>query len=90
VTTSRLAVFSTQPFEEAEFDPSHDRELMRGRIALAVSLTFLFTIGFFLFQASKGDEVARRHVTEAMPDVLPAVTTVLGTVIGFYFGSQKR
>lgn len=85
-----LAVFSAQPFEVAEYDPSRDRELMRGRIALAVSLTFLFTIGFFLFEASKVDETAWKQVTEAMHDVLPAVTTVLGTVLGFYFGSQKR
>jgi hypothetical protein len=25
-----------------------------------------------------------------MSSVLPAVTSVLGTVVGFYFGSQKR
>jgi len=86
----RGPTFSSQPFDVAEYDPSRDRELMRGRIALAVSLTFLFTIGFFLFQASKVDENGWKQVTEAMHDVLPAVTTVLGTVLGFYFGSQKR
>ena len=84
------AHFPAQPFEFAVYDPSRDRELMRGRIALAVSLTFLFTIGFFLYEASKAGDAAWKQVTEAMHDVLPAVTTVLGTVLGFYFGSQKR
>ncbi len=45
-------------------------------------------IAYLSFAASSIDTTWVR-VKDAMQAILPAVTSVLGTVLGFYFGSQK-
>jgi heme/copper-type cytochrome/quinol oxidase subunit 3 len=77
------------PFETKEYNPEQDREKIRGQVALAAAITFFAVVFFYLFQATRATD-QWPQVKEAMQSVLPAVTSVLGTVVGFYFGSQKR
>lgn len=82
--------FSTSPFKTADYDPEPARENIRGHITLSAAVTFFAVVAFYLFEAGRAGEGAWSHIKEAMQGVLPAVTSVLGTVLGFYFGSQKR
>ena len=72
------------------YDPEPERERIRGRITLATTILFGLVVMMFLVAAlvSSADRWSRSK--EAMGVVLPAVTSVVGTVLGFYFGSQKR
>jgi len=84
-----MVIYPARPIYGPPFNPLHHREVMRGWIAVAMSVIFLITICSFLLQAHYSDK-PWKHMEAAMHDVLPAVTTVLGTVLGFYFGSLKR
>jgi preprotein translocase subunit SecE len=73
--------------KEVPFNRAKKREEVRGWIALSAVITFLLVVSFYLYQASRGT-ATWPNVKEAMQSVLPAVASVLGTVLGFYFGSQ--
>jgi hypothetical protein len=77
------------PFETKDYNPEQDREKIRGYVALAAAVTFFAVVFFYLYEATRAS-IQWPQVKEAMGSVLPAVTSVLGTVVGFYFGSQKR
>jgi heme/copper-type cytochrome/quinol oxidase subunit 3 len=77
------------PFQTKEYNPEQDREKIRGWVALAAAITFFAVVFFYLCEATRANG-QWPQVKEAMQSVLPAVTSVLGTVVGFYFGSQKR
>ena len=83
-----MASFSA-PFKSAPYNPDRAREWVRAAVTLAACATFFCVVYFYLTQASKDAETNWPHVKEAMQSVLPAVTSVLGTSLGFYFGSQK-
>jgi hypothetical protein len=74
----------------APYDPDRLREVIRGLVTLVAALSFLIVIGFYLMESTHTSDPAWTHIKEAMQSVLPAVTSVLGTALGFYFGSQKR
>jgi hypothetical protein len=78
------------PFQEVPFNPKRHRELVRGGVALAVIFIFLLVVAFYLYESSSANDTLWKQVKEAMQSVLPAVTSVLGTVLGFYFGSKKH
>ena len=81
---------SFPPPQLAPYDPDRLREIIRGLVTLVAALCFLVVIVFYLIEAAHTLDPAWTHVKEAMQSVLPAVTSVLGTALGFYFGSQKR
>ena len=64
-------------FAAASHSPS--RTIVFGLVVVA------FLTGAFF---ASNDRYSR--VKDAMQSVLPAVSSVLGVVVGFYFGSQKR
>lgn len=72
------------------YNPDPLREIIRGLVTLATASAFLIVVWFYLHQASVGSPESWTRMKEAMQSVLPAVTSVLGTALGFYFGSQKR
>ena len=82
--------FTANPFKTGDYDPEPAREYIRGWITLAATCTFFFIVGFYLFESVHSQTAAWTQIKEAMQSVLPAVTSVLGTILGFYFGSQKR
>jgi hypothetical protein len=74
-----------------------------GPIQFGVEIEFSPSVPGVLFEATPSDTVGAVHsyewlappqgwpqIKEAMPVILPAVSSVLGTSLGFYFGSQKR
>lgn len=87
--------FPTDPFasvklKEHDYDPEPQREAIRGRIALAAFLTFAVAVAAYLMASIFSSPQSWPQIKEAMAVILPAVTSVLGTALGFYFGSQKR
>ena len=84
-----LSPFTSNPFKTGDYDPEPARESIRGQVTLAVAFCFFAVIVFYLYQASRAS-TTWPQIKDAMQAVLPAVTSVLGTVLGFYFGSQKR
>jgi len=82
--------FPLKLFDTANYDPEPARERVRGAVTLTGSLTFLAVVSFYLYQAAQANAASWPNVKEAMGVILPAVTSVLGTARGFYFGSQKR
>jgi hypothetical protein len=82
--------FAPNPFRTETYDPEPGREKIRGWIALLAIATFFVLVAFYLYEANTGSDASWLRLKEAMQSTLPAVTSVLGTVLGFYFGSQKR
>ena len=82
--------FPQRVFETGDYNPEPAREQLRARITVISSATFFAVVTFYLAESSRATDASWLHIKEAMQSVLPAVTSVLGTVPGFYFGSQKR
>lgn len=72
------------------YDPEPAREAIRGKITLVAACTFLPVIAFYLAASWLATPQSWPQIKEAMQAIFPAVTSVLGTALGFYFGSQKR
>jgi hypothetical protein len=72
------------------YNPDRLREIIRGLVTLVAAICFLIVIGFYLVESVHTTDPGWTRIKEAMQSVLPAVTSVLGTALGFYFGSQKR
>ena len=83
--------FIEVPFATGDFDPEPAREAVRGRITLVVACTFFLVIELLSVRVCRCYIPNSGHRSKkAMQAILPAVTSVLGTALGFYFGSQKR
>ena len=78
------------PFGGTPYDPEPSREKVRGRVTLATTIVFGIVVVAFLTGAFLASNDRYGRVKDAMQSVLPAVSSVLGVVVGFYFGSQKR
>ena len=81
--------FPKATVETEDYNPESQREKLRVGITLIFAVSFFFIVTFYLYQSSKTGG-SWPQVKEAMQSVLPAVTSVLGTTLGFYFGSQNR
>ncbi len=79
-----------EPEIVVRYDPGPLREAVRAVVALFTMAAFFSVVFFYLYQAAKGSDANWQRFAEAMHSVLPAVTSVLGTALGFYFGSQQR
>jgi hypothetical protein len=82
--------FSPNPFRTENYDPEPGREKIRGRITVLAVAIFFAVVMFYLYEANVASDASWVRLKEAMQSVLPAATSVVGTVLGFYFGSQKR
>lgn len=87
-TETAPAVPAGQPLRVGEvYDPARTRESMRGWIALVLLILFALEVGiaFMLLwqRAVSVDDLAKIAAV-----LLSPVATLLGTVIGFYFGSS--
>jgi hypothetical protein len=72
----------------AVYDPAKDRETTRSKLALRVVWLLVGVVA--LLMGSVISELNTWEEVEGMASsVLPAVLTVVGTVLGFYFGSEK-
>ncbi len=80
---------SSVPFRTRSFNPDETREKVRGRTTLLACVVFLILVLIYLVSAAKSGAMQWGHVKVAMQAISPAVTSVLGTVLGFYFGSQR-
>lgn len=81
--------FTKNPFETDPFNPDRARENVRGTVTVLACLVFLIVVVVYLVFAARSGDTQWNHIKDAMQAILPAVTSVLGTVLGFYFGSQK-
>lgn len=85
---SAMADISAPQFG-AIYLPARDRERTRSALALGVLLLLFTTLGFVAVPIVAGWR--RWSELEGMcSSLLPAVLTVVGTVLGFYFGSERQ
>ena len=78
------------PFTATLYDPEPEREKIRARVTLAATLVFGSVLLTDLLAAFLASDARWARVKDAMQVVLPAISTIVGTIIGFYFGAQKR
>ena len=76
------------PFEASPYNPDKDRERIRGAVALSAMLVFVLLMVFYFYEATHANPATWSQVEESLKVMLPAVTSVMGTVLGFYFGSK--
>lgn len=61
---------------------------VRGRLAGALTLLFAITVVAALATAIFGSRRADAQVVDILRDLLPAELAILGSALGFYFGSR--
>ncbi len=66
-----------------------DPDSVRYRLAVILAVTFLVTIGASFWGATRST-TTWNNVKEWLQAVLPAVTAVVSTAVGFYFGTQQK
>jgi hypothetical protein len=66
------------------YDPSEDRELVRGHLARGLLWLLAFLIGGALWFIGMG----RLDGGALTQSILPSVIALAGTALGFYFGTQ--
>ena len=79
-----------EPEVVVRYDPGPLREAVRASVTLIALVIFLAVISFYMIQSARIENDHWLRLKEVMAIILPAVTSVLGTALGFYFGSQKR
>ena len=79
-----------QPELVIRYDPGPLREAVRASVTLIALFIFLCVISFYMFESSRTAGEPWQRIKEVMAVILPSVTSILGTALGFYFGSQKR
>ncbi len=77
-----------KPPTDSPYDPSRDRELVRGRIASAMVFLLFVAIGWPIVAALFGKFDG--SVEKVATLVLTAIVGLVGTVLGFYFGGKDR
>jgi hypothetical protein len=63
--------------------------VIRGLLALAFAGFFLITIVWGFMLAGDPDKQVWEQTRQLLDSLVPAVTALLGSVVGFYFGTQK-
>jgi hypothetical protein len=82
---------ATPAYRPVELSPPKpvDPEKVRYRLAVILAITFLGTIAVGFWGALRGT-ATWDNVKEWLQAVLPAVTAVVSTAVGFYFGTQQK
>jgi hypothetical protein len=81
-------LFPSQPLRQTNYNPDKWREQIRGGIAILALLVFAVLVIFYFYEAGHAAGDAWLRIQDAMKVMLPAVTSLMGTVLGFYFGSK--
>ena len=68
-----------------KYDPEPPRDRVRAAIALGLLAALLMIMGYALY-STHGDY---DRTKEMLDKLLPALTGLLGSAIGFYFGSKS-
>jgi hypothetical protein len=61
-------------------------ELVRGALAIAFTVVLIITVVFSFLHSSKADWPQTKELLQLL---LPAETALLGSAVGFYYGSRK-
>lgn len=77
-----------RPSVGEKFDPAAEREGMRGWLAMLLVLLVVGEIVGSFYIAVQHPEVFE-NIKELLGIVFGASTTLLGTVVGFYFGEKS-
>jgi drug/metabolite transporter (DMT)-like permease len=80
------------PFEAAgKPEPSERADKLRVGVTLLFSVALVVFLGVFLCAAlTIQNDKTWTQAKEAFGIILPALTGILGTVIGFYFGNKEK
>ena len=68
------------------YDPEPRRDWVRAGITFGLILTLLVVVGFALY-STHGDYEKTKDMLDKL---LPALTGLIGSALGFYFGSRDK
>ena len=69
-----------------QYDPEPQRDAVRGVLALGLVAALLVVVGFALY-STHGDYEETKDLLQIL---LPALTGLIGSALGFYFGSKAK
>jgi uncharacterized membrane protein YsdA (DUF1294 family) len=75
-------------YEVVPYNPQREYDYVRLVVTIGLLALFGFVVVWVAFKSSASDEVWRR-TKDMLQIVMPALTALIGSVLGFYFGSQK-
>ncbi len=71
------------------YDPEPRRDWVRAGITVLLILTFIGIIAFALY-STRGNKDTFDRTKEMIDKLLPALTGLIGTALGFYFGLKSN
>lgn len=75
--------------QQTPYDPARDREITRARIAGGLLLGFFLTILAYLAAATVAG-ASFQDLSAFFDKLFTALVGLVGTALGFYFGSRER
>ena len=76
----------TKPKAMLKYDPEPRRDWVRAGITFGLVIAFMVVIGFALY-STHGDYEKTKDMLDKL---LPALTGLIGSALGFYFGSKDK
>ena len=89
VSNQPLAGNAVRAYQLGPYNPQRQYDYVRLIVTVGLLALFGFVIVWVALRSSGPDEVWRR-TKDMLQIVLPALTALIGSVLGFYFGSQKN
>ena len=77
-------------FRREPYNPVRKQESVRAWVTGALVAALIILIGFAGVAASLGSKEHLDETKEMLQILLPAVTGLLGSALGFYFGAQSK
>lgn len=65
------------------------QEIIRGVVTLVFVLILAAVLGFAAWASLNADQDHWKRVSDLLQIILPVLTTLLGSALGFYFGAKK-
>jgi hypothetical protein len=89
VSRNPTPAVTARDYEVLPYDPRRQYDYVRLIVTVGLLALFAFVVVWVALKSSGSEDVWKR-TKDMLQIVLPALTALMGSVLGFYFGTQKN